>query len=189
MSNKKEAKPFLKWAGGKSRLCEKINGILPAGNRLIEPFIGAGSVFLNTTYPKYLLSDVNQDLINIYHLLQTDGIDFINFASHLFTTENNTQNAYLKNRLLFNTTTDIQLKSALFIYLNKHCFNGLCRYNLKGGFNVPFGKYANPKFPQDALVSFVKKSKIAEFQIADFKKTMANAQKEMLSIAIHPMYH
>lgn len=59
-------RPFLKWAGGKTRLCEKINAILPIGNRLIEPFVGAGSVFLNTKYPEYLLSDVNQDLIDIY---------------------------------------------------------------------------------------------------------------------------
>ena len=170
-------KPFLKWAGGKTRLCAKINSILPTGNRLIEPFVGAGSVFLNTNYPEYLLSDVNQDLINIYRILQADGLDFIRYAEQFFTPENNTQDAYIENRAVFNSTTDTKLKSALFIYLNKHCFNGLCRYNSKGGFNVPYGKYVSPVFPEEALISFCEKSKMAEFQIADFKTTMSSAKR------------
>lgn len=61
--------------------------------------------------------------------------------------------------------------------MNKHCFNGLCRYNTKGGFNVAFGKYESPQFPEDALLFFLNKSKIAEFQIADFRTTMSKAQK------------
>ena len=64
MNNKHRA--FLKWAGGKYRLCDVISTMLPNERRLIEPFVGAGSVFLNTDYDEYILNDINQDLINLY---------------------------------------------------------------------------------------------------------------------------
>ncbi|MCP3675531.1 MAG: DNA adenine methylase, partial [Gammaproteobacteria bacterium] len=60
-------RPFLKWAGGKFLLTERIKGLLPSGKRLIEPFIGSGAVFLNTDYERYLLGDINPDLINLYN--------------------------------------------------------------------------------------------------------------------------
>jgi DNA adenine methylase len=59
-------KPFLKWAGGKYRLIDRIQSALPAGNRLIEPFVGSGAVFLNTDYKSYVLTDSNPDLINLF---------------------------------------------------------------------------------------------------------------------------
>jgi len=66
-------RPFLKWAGGKYRLLERIKTQLPSGNRLIEPFVGSGAVFLNTDYDKYLLGDINPDLINLYGCLKDEG--------------------------------------------------------------------------------------------------------------------
>ena len=165
-------KPFLKWAGGKTRLVDKINNILPSGTRLVEPFVGSGAVFMNTDFNDYLLADTNIDIINMYQILQSEGQLFINYCKSFFTPEYNSKDEYLKNRTLFNTTSDIRLKSALFIYLNRHCFNGLCRYNNSGGFNVPFGKYDKPYFPEEEMQAFFEKSNKAKFIHADFRISM-----------------
>jgi DNA adenine methylase len=168
-------RPFLKWAGSKYRLIDKINGVLPEGRRLIEPFVGSGAVFLNTNFEEYLLSDVNPDLINLYLHLQSEGEEFIEFTKSYFVPENNNPVIFYEMRSLFNATSDSRLKSALFIYLNRHCFNGLCRYNSKGGFNVPFGKYKNPRFPENEMKAFFIKSKKATFKVLDFKVAMESA--------------
>ncbi|HBT98926.1 MAG TPA: DNA adenine methylase, partial [Sulfurihydrogenibium sp.] len=62
-------RPFLKWAGNKYKIVEDIKRLLPVGNRLIEPFVGSGAVFLNADYKSYLLADINEDLINLYRTL------------------------------------------------------------------------------------------------------------------------
>ena len=170
-------KPFLKWAGGKARLCDRINEALPTGNRLIEPFVGSGAVFMNSDYSEYLLTDTNADLINLYNFVKVEGLDFIEYARQYFTAEYNTQEAFYELRTLFNGSTDTRLKSALFIYLNRHCFNGLCRYNSKGGFNVPFGRYTAPAFPITEITAFHVKAKQATFELADFRQTMGKAKK------------
>jgi DNA adenine methylase len=169
-------KPFLKWAGGKYRLVDRIKSALPPGNRLIEPFVGSGAVFLNTDYKSYLLTDSNPDLINLFKYLQKEGQNFINYCSSFFTAENNNELTFYQFREEFNTTTDIRKKSALFVYLNRHCFNGLCRYNSKGGFNVPFGRYSKPAIPEDDMFSFYQKSENAIFEVADFRETMKKAK-------------
>lgn len=168
-------KPFLKWAGGKTKLCDRINTVLPKGNRLIEPFIGSGAVFLNSNYNEYYLADTNSDLINTFNFIKNEGIDFINYVSEFFIQDNNTKEKYLELRNTFNETKDTRLKSALFIYLNRHCFNGLCRYNSKGGFNVPFGNYNKPYFPRNEMLFFANKSKNATFVISEFETTMNTA--------------
>jgi DNA adenine methylase len=71
-------RPFLKWAGNKYQILENIKAILPHGNRLIEPFVGSGAVFLNTNYGEYLLADNNEDLINLFLILKREGEPFIN---------------------------------------------------------------------------------------------------------------
>lgn len=169
-------KPFLKWAGGKYRLVELIKSTLPEGNRLIEPFVGSGAVFLNTQYNSNLLADSNPDLINLFQVLQKEGQSFISYCHSLFIPENNNESAYYLFRDEFNTTKDSKRKSALFIYLNRHCFNGLCRYNSKGIFNVPFGRYTKPTLPQKEMLSFHDKAKNAIFEIADFVTTMDKAK-------------
>jgi DNA adenine methylase len=170
-------KPFLKWAGGKYRLVERIKSNLPEGKRLIEPFVGSGAVFLNTSYLANLLADSNPDLIHLFQFLQKEGQDFIDYCSTFFTTENNNELIYYKFREEFNQTNNKRKKAALFVYLNRHCFNGLCRYNSSGGFNVPYGRYSKPSIQQNEMYSFYEKSVHATFEISDFRVTMEKAEK------------
>lgn len=165
-------KPFLKWAGGKYRVLPHILAALPEGNRLIEPFVGSGAVFINTRFDNYLLADTNPDLINLFRQLQGEGQEFINYCQSFFVADNNNEAAFYQFRTDFNSTTDTRYKSALFVYLNRHCFNGLCRYNAKGGFNVPFGRYKAPALPRAEFISFYEKSIHSTFQVSDFRATM-----------------
>ncbi len=168
-------KPFLKWAGNKFQIVQRIIEVLPAGNRLIEPFVGSGALFLNTDFPRYLLADANPDLINLYGHLQTDGPEFIEYCRTFFVPENNDSDRYYDFRTEFHATEDSRLKSALFLYMNKHCYNGLCRYNASGGFNVPFGRYKRPYFPEVEMNFFAEKAQTAQFVQADFVETMSQA--------------
>lgn len=170
-------KPFLKWAGSKYKIMDRILDTLPKGKRLIEPFAGSGAVFLNTDFDEYLIADTNADLINLFKQIQNHGDEFISYGATFFTPENNTESAFYTLRSEFNECVDPVKKSALFIYLNRHCFNGLCRYNSKGKFNVPFGRYAKPTFPAEAIRNFHTKSKRAIFEAADFKATMDKADE------------
>ncbi|MFD2165485.1 Dam family site-specific DNA-(adenine-N6)-methyltransferase [Thalassotalea euphylliae] len=173
MTNKNRA--FLKWAGGKYTLCDVINKMLPKGDCLIEPFVGAGSVFLNSNYKRYILNDINRDLINVYKLLQTQPERYIQEAQKLFSEQHNQADAYYEYRKVFNASTDVFERSILFLYLNRHGYNGLCRYNKSGGYNVPFGKYKKPYFPQKELQIFAEKSQRAEFHCENYRDTFARA--------------
>jgi len=170
-------RPFLKWAGNKFRILERIVPRLPAGKRLIEPFAGSGAVFLNTHYPRYLLNDANQDLINLYQMLQSDGDRFIKYARRYFTVANNCAERYYELREEFNRSRSARKKAALFIYLNRHGYNGLCRYNSSGGYNVPFGRYKAPGFPEEALRAFQQHAKKARFYCEHFTETLARARR------------
>lgn len=169
-------KPFLKWAGGKLRIVARIKALLPPGKRLLEPFVGSGALFLNTDYAAYLLADANADLINLYQQLQQGGQAFIAHCATFFTPTNNDEVTFYTLRRQFNGTRDPLEKAALFVYLNKHCYNGLCRYNARGEFNVPFGRYKQPYFPAAEMLSFQQKAQTATFQVQDFVTTMADAQ-------------
>ena len=166
------SRPFLKWAGSKYRVLNTILATLPKGKRLIEPFVGSGAVFLNATFEHNLLADTNQDLINLFLLIQKNGEEFIDFAASYFIDKNNKEDIFYAYRNEFNSTESLETKSALFIYLNRHCFNGLYRCNSKGLFNVPFGRYKQPKFPYEELINFYKSSKNASFKHQDFLITM-----------------
>lgn len=166
------SKPFLKWAGGKSRLVSTLTPLLGEGQRLVEPFVGSGAVFMGTNYPRYLLCDSNPDLISLYTTLQQRPEELLQAARQLFVAKNNDASAYYSFRHEFNElTTENIRRSALFVYLNKHAFNGLCRYNSRGAFNVPFGKYDSPKLPERELTLFAQKSQLAEFKCLDFAQT------------------
>lgn len=168
--------PFLKWPGGKSKIVDKIISALPPGERLVEPFVGSGAVFLNANYKECEVFDVNEDLINLYKEVQSSGGEFISYAASLFTKENNTPEKYLELREEFNTSADITRKSAIFVYMNRHGFNGLCRYNSKGAFNVAYGKRTNPLFPLEYMRAFHEKSKSVTFGVSDFRNTLANVK-------------
>ena len=167
---------FLKWAGGKYSLTDVIDKMLPKGDRLLEPFVGAGSVFLNTDYDAYILNDINVDLINLYKIIQQTPENFISDALLLFTSTNNSADAYYQLRKDFNATTDKYYRSLLFLYMNRHGYNGLCRYNKSGGYNVPFGKYKKPYFPREELEYFSEKSSKATFVCDSYRNVIDNAE-------------
>ncbi len=173
----KKQRAFLKWAGGKYGLVEDIQRYLPEGRKLVEPFVGAGSVFLNTDYEQYLLADINPDLINLYNLLKESPEAYISEAKRWFVSENNRKEAYLSIRAQFNATDDVMYRSLAFLYMNRFGFNGLCRYNKKGGFNVPFGSYKKPYFPEAELEFFAKKAKKATFVCESYTDTFKRARK------------
>lgn len=130
---------------------------------------------MSANFDEYLLADSNRDLIDLFLVLQELGPQFIEYAAQFFTPTSNSDVVFYDRRDEFNTTADKHRKSALFIYLNRHCFNGLCRYNSKGKFNVPFGRYANPSFPSAEMNSFYEKSRRAVFLCADFQETLERA--------------
>lgn len=168
-------KPFLKWAGNKYRIIDHIKSRLPEGSRLVEPFAGAAAVFLNTDFPSYLIADSNSDVISLYRHLQREGMRFIGYCHGLFTPDNNARDKYLAYREEFNATKNHRRRAALFLYLNRHGFNGLCRYNASGIYNVPFGQYKKPYFPEREMMYFWEKSHKAVFVCADFTVTMQKA--------------
>ncbi|WP_114767324.1 Dam family site-specific DNA-(adenine-N6)-methyltransferase [Vibrio rhodolitus] len=173
----KKQRAFLKWAGGKYGLVEDIQRHLPEARKLVEPFVGAGSVFLNTDYEQYLLADINPDLINLYNLLKESPEEYISEAKRWFVAENNRKEVYLDIRAEFNQTDNVMYRSLAFLYMNRFGFNGLCRYNKKGGFNVPFGSYKKPYFPEKELEFFAEKAKKATFVCEGYQETFKRARK------------
>ncbi|MDF1646415.1 MAG: Dam family site-specific DNA-(adenine-N6)-methyltransferase [Legionellaceae bacterium] len=170
-------KPFLKWAGGKYRCLNHIISAIPQGSRLVEPFTGSGAVFLNAPHEHFLLTDANADLIALYKHLKQEGMRFIRYCEHFFCAQNNQAEVYYQYRIQFNQSkSGSRRRAALFLYLNRHGYNGLCRYNLSGQYNVPFGRYVKPYFPQKELEFFYQKSQTAQFLKADFEKTLLDAQ-------------
>lgn len=170
-------KPFLKWAGGKYRCLHHVIPSLPKGGRLIEPFTGSGAVFLNAPHQNFLLAEANPDLVSLYQHLQREGLPFIQYCKSFFSKKNNCAEVYYAYRLEFNQTKlGARRRAALFLYLNRHGYNGLCRYNLSGQYNVPFGRYIKPYFPEHELAHFYQKSQSAHFIKADFRKTFLEAK-------------
>lgn len=173
-------RPFIKWAGGKTRVLPDLLPILPKGDCLTEPFVGGASVFLNTDYRRYVLADINADLINCYRVAATETEALISVAKTLFQHSNN-KDEYTVRRRSFNYQrnagygTNIEL-AALFLYLNRHGYNGVCRYNRQGDFNVPYGQYKKPYFPEQEIRQFAEKANDtkADFVVADFRQTLTS---------------
>jgi len=171
-----KTRSFLKWAGGKYNCLEVILSHLAAGKRLIEPFGGSGVIFMNANFPSFHLGESNQDLIHLFKTLQKEGESFIKYCQTYFNPEFNCKEKYYTLREEFNRMPHSPQKSAIFLYLNRHGYNGLCRYNSKGGYNVPFGLYAKPYFPQKEMHLFHQKSKQVSFHQNDFRETFALAK-------------
>ncbi|HAF5675582.1 TPA: DNA adenine methylase [Salmonella enterica subsp. enterica serovar Muenchen] len=180
----------LIWAGSKYRTLDKLlsKGRLPrSGGCLVEPFVGSGTVFLNTDYRRYVLCDTNEALINFFTTLTVCTEELISEARPLFSNTN--KELYYQYRKEFNDTALKRDRSyenclrlaALFLYLNRHCFNGIWRTNNEGKFNVPFG---NKKFlfPEAEMRLFAEKSRRtrAEFLCVDFRHTL-RAQHLLMS--------
>ena len=183
MSSKAKFQPkcrsFLKWAGGKFRLTDEINKQLPKRKQcLVEPFVGAGSVFLNSQFQRYILADINPDLINLFNTVKQDVELYIEAIRPIFFHHDaNTAAYYYARRDEFNRTQEPFLRSILFLYLNRFGFNGLCRYNSQNEFNVPFGAYRNHYFPEKELRYFAEKAKSAVFFCGDFHDTFRLADE------------
>jgi DNA adenine methylase len=125
---------MVKWPGGKSRVMPELLPHLPKGECLVEPFVGGASVFLNTDYPRYVLADINPDLIRLYREAKSHPDLLIDTVRTLFA-QGNSKEAYASNRKIFNNTKgllDVH-RAALFLYLNRHGYNGVVRYNQQGG--------------------------------------------------------
>lgn len=132
-------RPFLKWAGGKSCFITELLKHSPDKfNNYFEPFIGGGALFFALKPKSTYLSDINEDLINTYKQIKNN----LNQVMLILEACNYDKESYYKIR---NKSSENKIfKAAKFIYLNKTCWNGLYRVNLRGQFNVPFGRHKNP---------------------------------------------
>lgn len=189
-----KAKPFVKWVGGKTQLIENIKRALPKNFgtaksvTYIEPFVGGGAVlfWILQHYPnieKAVINDINSDLINSYITIKDKPFDLIQYLGkiqdeYLGLNEDARKGYYLLKRERFNTKSlDYLENTALFIFLNRTCFNGLYRVNSKGLFNVPFGKYINPKIcDEQTILADSKLLQKVEIHSGDFEKTLEHAQ-------------
>ena len=159
-----QGRPFLKWAGGKGQLIDAIAAHLPNMDNIdtyVEPFIGSGAVmfWLVSHYPnirQVVINDLNTELVNLYQSIKFDVEGLIKELKTLDSeykakpTQEERSEYYYQIRTEYNArdlaSRDRNIRlAALFIFLNRTCFNGLYRVNGKNLFNVPFGKYANPK--------------------------------------------
>lgn len=168
---------ILKWAGSKSRVMPELLAHLPAGDRLVEPFAGSCAVMMSTDYPSYLVADINPDLINLYRQIKEHARPFIVVAASLFN-QNTTGESYYSVRETFNHNPALPLleRAAHFLYLNRHGYRGMCRYNRSGEFNIPFGHYKKPYFPLAEIEAFAEKAQRATFICADFRETLPLAK-------------
>nr|WP_082890671.1 Dam family site-specific DNA-(adenine-N6)-methyltransferase [Eikenella longinqua] len=173
-------KPFLKWAGGKAKLVPFIQENFPTRTRkrLIEPFAGSAALSLALEFDAYLLNDTNSDLIGLFQTLKQERQSFIDYVRTFFAAKNNCESRFYELREQFNSSRNVIERSALFVYLNRHAFNGLCRYNNKGAFNVPFGRYTALYFPETEMQGFIDKSDRIELMCGDFQTALNRADAD-----------
>jgi DNA adenine methylase len=179
-----DAKPFLKWAGGKGQLLDEINKRLPKDeihsgqiDTYVEPFVGGGAVFFHIVgqFPEiesFYLFDINPDLVACYNAIKNDIEEVINELKALNAIfkrkKGGRKDFFYEIRMQFNTDRD----PAKLIFLNKTCFNGLYRVNSSGLFNVPFGDYKNPRICDEENLKVVSKVLAkAEIICGDFGKS------------------
>ncbi len=194
MSTKANAgspKPFIKWVGGKTQLLADLVRLLPPTfNNYHEPFLGGGALFfklysLNLITKSYL-SDSNEELINTWLVIKNNTSELINELSK--------KDFYVNEKTRYYEIRawepiDPVKRAARFIYLNKTAYNGLYRVNSKGKFNVPFGRYKNPKILDEENLWRVHVAlQDAEIFIADFADVLTRAKKEDL-VYFDPPYH
>lgn len=183
-----QSKPFVKWAGGKNALVDSILPFIPNNfYHYFEPFIGGGALFFALNNQGFLknkqvyLNDKNKELINAYQAIQNNPKELLQELAIL--KDNHNKENFYKIRNLDRQKDFINLscsfRAARFIYLNKTCFNGLCRYNAKGEFNTPMGSYKNPKvYDEDLIFKAHFALKNVQIMNADFEQAVQNAKKD-----------
>ena len=172
-------KPFLKWAGGNRQLLPEILALMPARfDRYFEPFIGGGALFFDTQPKPAFISDVNEELINSYQIVRDKPHELISsLRQHRYETD---YYYYLRDidrdANTFASLDDVERASRL-IYLNRTGFNGMYRVNKKGHFNVPFGRYVNPKIVNEPLILAASQAlQDAFIHIAPYEDALSKAQ-------------
>lgn len=184
-------KPIIKWMGGKSRIIDTLLQVLPERTTFVEPFVGAGSVFLNTRYKRYILADSNPDLIQLLNVAKDQPEELILKSKPLFE-DGNDCIKYMERRELFNRETDMAPldRAAMFLYLMRHGFNGMCRYNGSGGFNVPFGRYPNGVYyPLEEIRGWAKRCQEPEYLeivCEDFRTVLERTSEDSVIYADPP---
>ena len=143
---KKETYPIVKWVGGKRQLMFELLKNMPKSyNRYFEPFIGGGALFFELQPSNAYISDMNEELINLYNVVKNDVYELIEeLKKHEISKEYFMNIRNIDRTKNYKKWSNIQ-KASRFIYLNRTCFNGMYRVNSKGEFNVPFGNYKNPR--------------------------------------------
>ena len=199
--NHYNAKPFLKWAGGKRQLLPQLEAMLPPliyDNDFIyiEPFVGGGAMLFFmlqkfSNIKKVVINDINKKLTDAYTIIRDDVEGLVLMLTNLqndylsLKTEESRKDFYLQQRERFNESNlDVLETTSLLIFLNRTCFNGLYRENSKGKFNVPFGKYANPTIC-NAEVLYDDSKLLNKFEIeilnGNFDETINNIDEEKLN--------
>ena len=187
----KIAKPFLKWAGGKTQLINDIEKALPKDISrdkftYIEPFVGSGAVlfWMLNNFPKLekaVINDINLDLINTYKTIASRPTELISILKifqnefhALEGSEDDKKLYYYKKRELYNTRKEEQSgQAALFIFLNRTCFNGLYRVNSKNLYNVPMGGYKKPTIcDKENILAVSNALQKVEILCGDFEQTL-----------------
>jgi len=190
----KIAKPFLKWAGGKTQLINDIGNSLPkevvnSKFKYIEPFVGSGAVlfWMLNNFPKLeyaVINDINEDLINTYKIIKTSPKELISLLEifqmeyHILdSNEEEKKRYYYEKRDLYNLrTTEKSTQAALFIFLNRTCFNGLYRVNKNNGYNVPIGSYKKPTIcDKNNLIAVSNSLQKVEILCGDYECTLNKA--------------
>lgn len=182
-----QIKPFIKWAGGKSQLLPEIRPYYPSRiKKYAEPFIGGGAVLLDVLetfdVEQAVINDVNPELTNLYSTIKNDVENLIDTLKayrdeySAISDNNQKKDYYLDKRTRFNeliaTKTLSTETAALFIFINKTCFNGLYRVNAKGLFNVPFNGAKNPAlFDEENLRQISRKLRNVTITNGDYKTT------------------
>ncbi len=198
-SMKKAAKPFIKWAGGKAQLLTEIDNVIPNNLKqseftYIEPFVGGGAVlfWLLQKYPnikKAVINDINTDLIDSYRTIKENVEELIftlrewekEYHSLKDKPEEKKEFYYLKRKLFNSRMSDRTTQTALFIFLNRTCFNGLYRVNRKNEFNVPIGSYKRPTIcDEDNLRAVNRILQKVTILNGDFEKTLRYADTNTL---------
>jgi DNA adenine methylase len=197
--SEKNGKPFLKWAGGKTQLINDIEKALPkeltkSKFTYIEPFVGSGAVLfwmLNnfSNIEKAVINDINEDLINTYKKIASNPKELISILEilqkefhSLEGNEDNKKKYYCKKRDLYNARKQESCgQAALFIFLNRTCFNGLYRVNRSNLYNVPMGGYKKPTIcDKQNILTVSNLLKKVEILCGDYQATLKHARNNSL---------
>lgn len=179
-------RPILKWAGGKTQMLEQLLPKLPKKyGKYIEPFIGGGALFFASQPKEAVIADSNFELVNLYNIIKNNPYELIN---QLSTMVNDSDYFYELRSVDVEKLSAVEI-AARTLFLNKTCFNGLYRVNKKGNFNVPFGKYKNPKFCDEEAI-LIASNLLANKQIilGDYKDVLKKYAKENDFIFLDPPY-